>query len=216
MSKELLEEYIQTENIESLKNLLDLSPELATCTTSYSVSPLMLSCYMKKPLVSKVLLTYLNELNIYEAAAAGKFDMVANIIYYHPEQVNSYSSDGFAPLGLACYFGHEEIARYLLLKGAEVNAPSQNGYNVYPLHSAVAANNLDITKILLEAGATVNIAQQSGVTPLHSAASHGNIEMLILLLEAGAAVNVKSDDGRTPAELAAEKGFPEIARILSE
>jgi ankyrin repeat protein len=176
----------------------------------------MLSCYLKNPEISELILEFTGEPDIFEAAALGKLDSLTNSIYHQPELINTFSDDGFTPLGLACYFGHEETARFLLLKGADVNLPTQNGYNVYPLHSAAAADNLDLTKLLLEAGAEVNISQQSGVTPLHSAAEHGNIEMLILLLEAGAEVSAKMEDGRAPSHIAAEKGFQEIARILAE
>jgi ankyrin repeat protein len=216
MGVELLEEYIQTGNTSALKQLLDVSPELAQVKTSSKVSPLLLSCYYKKPEITGLLLGYIPEPDIFEAAAIGKFDRVANHIYLHPGAINAFSDDGFTPLGLACYFGHEEIARYLLLKGAEVNLPSQNSFGVYPLHSAAAANNLDITKIVLEAGADVNVRQQSGFTPLHAAAQHGNIEMLILLLEAGADVGARTDAGLTPSNLATERGFHDIARILCE
>ena len=178
---ELIEEYIQTGNTVALNDLLRIYPQLSITKTSFNVSPILLSCYYKKPEVSKLLLHYVKDLSIHEAAAVGKFDSVANTIYHKPEVINSFSDDGFTPLGLASYFGHEDIARYLLLKGADPDIPSQNGYNVYPINSTVAANNADITKILIEAGADVNVAQSSGITPLHSAAHHGNIELRILL-----------------------------------
>ncbi len=212
---ELIEEYIQAGNISALTELLNSDPSLAKCDTSFKVSPLMLSCYYNKPEISSALLTFIKDLNIHEAAAVGKFDAVANLIYYHPDIIDSYSQDGFTPLGLASYFGKEEVARYLLLKGADPNIPSGNGFNVYPLHSSVAANNEDISKILLEAGAEVNIRQSSGLTPLHSAAHHGNIELIILLLEAGADITIKTEDGNTPADMAYTSGHIEIAKILA-
>lgn len=211
----LVEEYIQTGNNAALKELLGLKPALAQGKTSLNVSPLLLSCYYKKPEISDTILGFVKNPDIYESAAVGKFDSLANNIYTTPHLINTFSDDGFTPLGLACYFGHEESARYLLLKGAEVNTPSQNGYNVYPIHSAVASNNADITKILLEAGADVNVKQVSGITPLHSAAHHGNIELIILLLEAGADVNANSEDGKTPSQMASSAGFSELAKILS-
>lgn len=211
----LVEEYIQTGNNTALKELLNLKPDLAHGRTSLKVSPLLLSCYYKKPEISETILKFIKDPDIYESAATGKFDSLASNIYTNPDLINSFSDDGFTPLGLACYFGHEDSARYLLLKGAEVNTCSQNGYNVYPIQSAVAANNTDIAKILLEAGADVNVRQISGVTPLHSAAQHGNIELIILLLEAGANVHSTTEDGKTPADLASLAGFNELAKILS-
>ena len=216
MSLDLLEEYIETGNASALNDLLQAQPTLAVKQTSSKVSPLMLTCYYKKPELAVIILKHVPEISIFEACAVGKFDEVAHLIYLNPEVVHEFSGDGFTPLGLAAYFGNEDITRYLLLKDADPNVPSNNGFNVFPLHSAVAADHTMIAKMLLEAGAKVNVAQMSGVTPLHSAAQNGNIELLIVLLEAGALVNARMEGGKTPAQLAAEKGFTDIAKILSE
>jgi len=216
MSLDLLEEYIETGDASALNDLLQTDPSLAQKNTSLKVSPLMLTCYYKKPELAAIILRHVQNISIFEACAVGKFDAVAHLIYLNPDIVNEFSEDGFTPLGLAAYFGHEEITRYLLLKGGDPNIPSNNGFNVFPLHSAVAADHTMVAKMLLEAGAKVNVVQQSGVTPLHSAAQNGNIELLIVLLEAGAEVNARMEGGKTPANLAAEKGFSDIAKILSE
>jgi len=216
MSLDLLEEYIEQGDATALNALLQSDPSLATKNTSLKVSPLMLTCYYKKPELSAVILQHVKDITIFEACAVGKFDAVAHLLYLDPQAVNEFSEDGFTPLGLSAYFGHEDITRYLILKGAEPNIPSNNGFNVFPLHSAVASDHTMVAKMLLEAGAKVNVAQQSGATPLHSAAQNGNIELLIVLLEAGAEVNARMEGGKTPANLAAEKGFSDIAKILSE
>jgi ankyrin repeat protein len=214
MSIEQLEQHIITGDLQGLNDLLETNPALATTITSHKVSPLMLSCYYKKPEVTTLLLKYVEQIDLFEAAAAGKFDVVAHVVFNHPEAVNLYADDGFTPLGLACYFGQYEVARYLVLKGADVNLPSDNGFNVFPLHSAAAGNYTNIARMLIENGAQVNVKQQAGSTPLHSAAQNGNLELLILLLENGADVNVRMEGGKLPTDLAREKGFDDIAEIL--
>lgn len=215
MSLEQLEEYITAGDAIGLNHLLAQKPELARGSTSHHVSPLMLSCYYRKPNITAVLLRYINEVNLFEAAAAGKLDVVELLVEGNPDAVNLYAEDGFTPLGLACYFGHYDIARFLVMKGAEVNMPSNNGFNVFPIHSAAAGNYTNIAALLIESGANVNVKQQAGVTPLHSAAQNGNLDMLILLLEAGADVNVRMEGGKLPADLARDKGFGEIAEALA-
>jgi len=214
MSVELLERCITDADLPGLNDLLTQDPALATQMTSHKVSPLMLSCYYKRPEVTALLLKYVDAISLFEAAAAGKFDVVAHLVFNHPDAVNLYADDGFTPLGLACYFGQFEVARYLVLKGADVNQPSNNGFNVYPLHSATAGNYTNIARMLIENGANVNVTQKAGLTPLHSAAQHGNLELLILLLENGAEFNIRMEGGKLPADLAREKGFDDIADIL--
>jgi len=214
MSVEQLEQYITLADLGSLDDLLVQNPVLAKARTSHHVSPLMLSCYYKKPEVTNLILKYLDEIDLFEASAAGKFDAVAHLVYTYPEAINAHAEDGFTALGLACYFGQYEVARYLVLKGADVNLPSNNGFNVYPLHSAAAGNYTQVARMLIENNALVNVKQQAGVTPLHSAAQNGNIDLLILLLEHGADVNIRMEGGKLPADLAREKGFEEIAEAL--
>jgi ankyrin repeat protein len=155
MSIAQLEQYITDADLIGLDALLKQNPALATGLTSHNVSPLMLSCYYKKPQVTGLILKYVDEISLFEAAAAGKFDVVAHLIFTHPEVINEYAADGFTALGLACYFGQFEVARLLVLKGADVNLPSKNGYNVYPIHSAAADNHTNIVRMLIGSGALV-------------------------------------------------------------
>ncbi|MBK0382503.1 ankyrin repeat domain-containing protein [Pedobacter sp. SD-b] len=210
-----LEELIIKDDENALRDLLNKDSSLLKLQTSHGVSPLMLSCYFHKANATKVILEFSKDINLFEASASGKFDEVAHLLFTDPEKINDYSEDGFTALGLACYFGKEEVARYLVLKGADVNLPSNNGFNVFPLHSAIAINNLSIAKMLIENHALINVSQSSGVTPLHSAAQNGNVELIILLLEKGAKVDNRMEGGKLPADLANEKGFTEIADILS-
>jgi len=215
MSLTLLEEYIESGNASAIDNLLHTNPTLCQQKTSHDISPLLLACYYNKHQIVKIILQHTQEINIHEAAAAGLTEVVSEVLEEDPNLLNHFSEHGFTPLGMATHFGNTDIVRYLLLKGADVNLPSQNGYNVYPLHAAVSNNFEEIAKMLVEAGAEVNVLQSSRTTPLHTAAQNGNIELLILLLENGARVDIKNDFGKTPADLAEEKGFIEIAKILS-
>ncbi|NQV75031.1 MAG: ankyrin repeat domain-containing protein [Bacteroidetes bacterium] len=215
MNQALLEEYIQTGNTVNLLSLLKANTELASQKTSQNISPIMLCCYYKKAELAEIILQFVQEISIFEASALGKLDLVKEALDQNIQLINGFSEDGFTPLSISSYFGNEDITHLLLLNGADPNIPSNNGYTIYPIHSAVAANYTMITKMLLEAGADINVVQMSGATPLHSAASNGNIELLIVLLEAGANVHAKMEDGKTPADKAFEKGFLDIAKILS-
>ena len=66
MSLEKLEQYITTADVAELNVLLTQNPELAIAETSHKVSPLMLSCYYKKPEVTALLLKFVSEINIFK------------------------------------------------------------------------------------------------------------------------------------------------------
>lgn len=215
MSLSLLEELIENGDGLAIDNLLHNNPSLAKQETSHDISPLLLACYYKKLHLVKIILKHLDKVDIYEAAAAGLLEDTIDLLDMHPELLNRYSPHGFTPLAMATHFGNEDIVRFLLKSGADPNLASQNGYHVYPLYTAIDSNFEGIAKMLVEAGADVEVIQASKMTPLHAAAQNGNIEMLILLLERGASVNIKNDSGRTPADLAFEKGHLEIAKILA-
>jgi ankyrin repeat protein len=57
---------------------------------------------------------------------------------------------------------------------------------VQPLHSAVAARNAEIVRLLIAAGADVNARQQDDFTPLMAARQNGDAEIEQMLLDAGA------------------------------
>jgi len=210
-----LEYLITTGDLYNLNQLLAQNPALAKNAFNDEVSPLMLSCYYKKPDATNILLKYLDEVDLFEAAAAGKFDILAFQVYNTPELIHEYNEDGFTPLALACYFGHYEAARYLIFKGAKVNQPIKGPSGITPLHLAVAGNHLDIVRMLIEHNVQINTQHDTGITPLHYAAKNGNLEMLVVLLEEGADVSIAMEDGSLPADLALNNGFFEIADILS-
>ena len=55
-----------------------------------------------------------------------------------------------------------------------------------PLNYATIYNNLDIVKLLVKAGANLEIVNEDGETPLYNAALHGNIEIVKFLIDSGA------------------------------
>lgn len=209
-----LEQYIETGNHLDLEHLLSKDAALLKEKTSHNTSPLLLACYYNKPQIVQVILKYTTSITIHEACAVGLLEHVHRMIEHKKDIIEELSTHGFSPLGIASHFNKEDIVRMLLAQKADPNTPSQNGYQVYPLHAALSNNNSTIGKMLIEAGAEVNVKQHGGLTPLHFAAQHGNIDLIIILLEQGADISVLTDTGESAAELAAKKGFREIAEIL--
>src|SRR4026209_1137897 len=82
--------------------------------------------------------------------------------------------------------------RSLVAQHVDVNATEADGST--PLHWAVQRDNLDVTSLLLSAGANAKAATRYNVTPLFLAATNGNAAIIERLLKAGA------DPQGTPGE----------------
>ena len=177
--------------------------------------PLILTAqYSGQPEIVRFLEEAGAEIDLFTACATGRFDVVREEIDQWPEDVNEYGRDGFTPLQLACYFGHEEIALWLLGYGADVNAVAQNGTGIAPIHAAAANGSLLILQALLAKGADVNARQQGGFTPLHTAAGSNSPEMARLFLEHGADRTLAADNGQTALDLALGKGHEAVVGVL--
>lgn len=171
--------------------------------------------YGQQAIADKLLETPGIDLEIWDGAALGRLATVKEIHEGWGDFIlNEFSRDGYTPLQLACFFGHEEVAAYLIEKGALVNAVSRNPMAIQPLHAASAGNHVAIVRLLLNAGADANAVQQDGFRPLHSAAQNGNSEIIRLLLEFGADARLPDDKGRFAREVAEEAGHTEIAGLL--
>lgn len=197
-----------------VKELLAQQPGLVNARSERGESAVLLAAYYRRQDVLAVLLASHPDLDIYEAAAAGALDSVKAQLTADPGLLHSYAPDGFTPLGLAAFFGHQGIVDFLLAQGAEVNVASKNSFAVMPLHSAMASRHLGIAQALVNHRADLNARQQGGYVALHEAANTGNEEMTRLLVTHGANPNARADDGRTPLSIAVSKGYDAVADLL--
>ena len=121
----------------------------------------------------------------------GRPEAVLRCLDADPALVNAYSDDGWTPLHLASYFGHEEIVGLLLDRGAAIDARSRStrfAKENTPLHAAAANRRTRVVEILLERGADVNARDGSGFTPLALAANGKDDLLVVMLLEKGGQV----------------------------
>lgn len=178
-------------------------------------SAVMTAAYHQKPEMAAWLVKKRAKLNLFEACAVGKVERVKSILKRKHKLLNEFAPDGFQPLGLASFFGHVEVVRFLLESGAEVNTLSRNDLKVTPLNSAAAGRHYEIAMLLLERDANPNIRQEGDFVPLHSAAMNGQIEMVKILLQYGADKDLKCLDGKTARDYALENGHKIVAEVLA-
>ncbi|WP_189337133.1 ankyrin repeat domain-containing protein [Flavobacterium laiguense] len=209
-------EFIKTGQNDKLELALKENPLLMDSKTEQGISYLQFAAYCRNKIAVDLLRQHKQQLDIFESASTGDIYNLKKRLEEDSNLLNSYSIDGFTPLGLSCFFGHYSIVKYLIERGANVNIPSNNQFKVAPIHSACAISNYDITELLLKNGADVNAKQLQGVTPLHSAAHNGQTKLAKLLIESGSDINAKMDNGQTPLFIANEKNFTETTSLLKQ
>jgi ankyrin repeat protein len=164
---------------------------------------------------AKRLLGERDEIDVFEAAAFGQIERLRELLDDDPGLAQAFAPDGFTALHFSAFFSQPEAAVLLLERGADASARARNAMEVEPLHSAAAADETEISRLLLAAGADPNARQEGGFVPLHAAAQNGNGELAELLLGRGADRTLASDDGRTAEAIARQAGYEQLADSLA-
>ncbi|OTA67298.1 ankyrin [Hypoxylon sp. EC38] len=126
--------------------------------------------------------------------------------------------NNLTPLLVAIETGNNDLVKFLIDRGADVNKDAAYGIRQTPLQAAAKKGRLDIVELLLRNGADINgkPAMFSGGTALQCAAMGGNCNIAVLLLEQGASLGTPPSmfDGRWPLEGAAEYGRLDMIQFL--
>lgn len=161
----------------------------------------------------------------YEAVYNGNIATVEKMVNYYSFEINGKKGDS-GPLHWASEAGQPEMVKWLISKGAKVNARNMSLFT--PLHVVSYMNSkssekyFNSAKILIENGADINAkGGKSAVggyelkqTPLFVAARSGNFEIVKLLVENGADVNMGDYQNVTPLHEAASHGSPEMVEYF--
>mmetsp|Transcript_14662 Transcript_14662/g.25405 ORF Transcript_14662/g.25405 Transcript_14662/m.25405 type:complete len:233 (-) Transcript_14662:213-911(-) len=91
--------------------------------------------------------------------SGGNVDGVRKALEEHPQWVNARTENGETPLHLTGIYGHSEITKLLLQKGADPNARStfEQGLRMHPLSWNIYGGHVENIQLLLEFGANVNL-----------------------------------------------------------
>lgn len=98
--------------------------------------------------------------------------------------------------------------------GKGLNANAKNVHDRTALHFAVARNNLETAKFLLQRRVKVDQKDKHGVAPIHLAAWFGSLDILKLLVRGGAEQKVENEDGLNILHCAALNNHKEIVEYI--
>ena len=113
--------------------------------------------------------------DIWKAAASGNIETIKQHLKAGIDVDAKESPGGSTPLLVAAAFGQVETVKFLIEKGANVKATSNDGATA--LHGAAFFCRTEIVKLLLEKGAVVDAKNARGETPLISVAGEWSEEL---------------------------------------
>ena len=151
--------------------------------------------------------------DLVEAVSGRDHGKVRAILGESPQLVNASDPDGATPLHRAVNDDHFYMVRYLIDKGADVNAQRSDGFR--PIHLAFYRNNYWVRKdnllmvgYLLAKGAEYNI---------NTAAALGDLQQVREFLQDDPSLaNFNDSCRKRPISAAAERGYAEIVKLLLE
>lgn len=155
------------------------------------------------------------------AAKNGHVDIVKALTQVNwKQQIEQENYNGYFPINLAVEGGNIGVVAHLIdlhLKAGTTLDVFDLRYNyTTPLHVASAYGNIDITRALLDAGATIEIADFLIRSPLLLASRKGFFHIASILLQKGGNPIAKDREGLSPLMAAVQMGFTEITRMFLE
>ncbi len=153
------------------------------------------------------------DLTIVETLVDAGADLEAKLVAY----ATGFVVIDASALGWAASDGRNEIAEFLITRGADVNQISR-AFDLVPLHLAAWADNADMIDLLLDNGANPyaqsNLSPE-GLMPLHLAIVNGSLDAIRALLSGGVEVDVRLPSGQTPLMYALTVSALERARTVT-
>jgi len=150
-------------------------------------------------------------MDVFEVARKGTVSQAEAIVKTNPKAFNVINENGFSPLILACYRGNNDVAKFIITQGADINAKSDMGS---ALMACIVKGNNEIAQFLIANKADLNLVDNQGTTALMYAVQFKNIAIIKLLLANNANKDLKDNKGKTAFEYAVFSNDEAIINLL--
>lgn len=132
------------------------------------------------------------------------------------DSIDAIDDTAATPLILATLKGNRNIVKWLVEKGANINARNWQGHS--PLQYACSKGWKDIVVYLLDKGADINVKDNRGDTSIHRLASLGRTEILNIFLNSKdkPKLDTPNAEGNTALHIACEDDETACALLLVE
>ncbi len=153
-----------------------------------------------------------DEQMVHSAVLYADLSAVSGMIEQNPKLLEARNEEQFTVLDSAAKEGHLEMVKFLIAKGADVNA--EDNSNGTPVRWAACNGSIEIVKELIKAGADLDPSPGKVESPLQCAAGAGHKDVVELLLKHGADINGVDKQGRTGLMDAVSRDRMNVARLL--
>ncbi len=151
---------------------------------------------------------------MHTAAFGGQLEIVKLLLDSGMKLDQRSEGKQMTALHTAAYNGHTNVVKFLLDNDIEVD--QRDGEGKSALIHAASGPFAETVKVLLDAGADVNLADQTeGFTALMTAAAEGQLEVVKLLMERGADPTMQDVDEDTALSFAIKRRQTEVVNYLS-
>ena len=113
--------------------------------------------------------------------------------------INELDEDGLSAIDVAIKFKREEIVKFCIDKGIDINKTARKS-GINPLLLASCFNNIPMVELLLKNGADINSKDNSGMSAKDYAKKLGQKKMLTFLETKGARHNIYKENVKTVVE----------------
>lgn len=172
-------------------SLLQKGAEVNATITGTSITPIVLACSTANEKISLLLLSQAT------CSAAGRDHHEMTALHH------------------AATHGMQRVCEQLVAKpDAPLHALTKHDKSA--LHIAAQGGNVQLVRLFLEKGVSVNQKTSKGFTPLHYAAQHKHTSLSKLILSYHSSVNERDILGRTPLHYAVIMHALDVCRLLLE
>lgn len=170
------------------------------------------SCTIVAVLAAMLFTVAVSAGEIHEKAQEGDLARVRELIESDPSLLETKDAAGSTPLIAACAGGQFEVVKYLVGKGADINAGDNEDSG--PIHLAGVSGNVEVIGFLLDKGVEVDKRDENGMTALLFAGYRGQSEAVEFLISKGADVKATTTGGGTMVHAASYAGNVEMLEKL--
>lgn len=147
----------------------------------------------------------------FDVARKGSLTEIKVLFEKDKSIVNAIDDNGTSLLILACYRGNQEVAKFLIPSGADLNYVSDNGT---ALMACVFKSEFELADELIKNKANLDLTDANGISALMLAVQIKNVEMVKKLVNAGANKALKCKQNKTAFEYAVFSNNEEIINLL--